>query len=31
MKVVLLTNADSIFCKEYVEYVLLGNFNCISK
>lgn len=29
MKVVLLTNADSIFCKEYVEYVLLGKFEIL--
>ena len=29
MKVILLTNADSIFCKEYVKYVLLGKFEVL--
>ncbi len=29
MRVVLLINADSIFCKEYVEYVLFGKYETL--
>ncbi len=29
MKVVILTNADSIYCKEYVEHVLLGQYEVL--